>query len=135
MTLRHDLTIRQGETWSFAWTKRDAAGTEVSLSGYTARASFKRNADADADAYLTNDASAQGGSISITGGTVALAMTAAQTAALGGLRSVEDVLWGAAAVEPADRIELAYDLLLTSPGGTVTRELEGSVFVIRGMTP
>jgi len=134
MALRHDLTINQGATWSFAWTKKDAAGADVTLTGYTARAAFKRDIGADADALLSTASDSRGGSISISGATVTLSMTADQTEALGDLNSVEDLLWGAQGADPADRLELVYDLVLTSPGGTVTRELEGRAFVNRGVT-
>jgi len=135
MTLRHDLTIRQGETWSFAWQKLDAAGAPVTLTGYTARAAFKRDIGADADALLSTASDSRGGSISISGSTVTLSMTDTQTYALGDLNSVEDLLWGAQGAEPSDQLPMIYDLVLTAPGGTVTRELEGRAFINRGVTP
>lgn len=135
MTLRHDLTIRQGETWSFAWQKLDASGSPVTLTGYTAKASLKRDLGADADALLSTGSDASGGSISISGSTVTLSMTSTQTQALGDLNSVEDLLWGAQGSDPGAVLEMIYDLVLTAPGGTATRELEGKAFVIRGVTP
>lgn len=134
MALRHDLSINQGETWSFAWQKLDATGSPVTLTGYTARAAFKRDIGADADALLSTASDSRGGSISISGSTVTLSMTADQTEALGDLNSVEDLLWGEQGGDPDDRLEMIYDLVLTSPGGTVTRELEGRAFVKRGVT-
>ncbi len=135
MTLRHDLTIRQGETWSFAWQKLDASGSPVTLTGYAAKASLKRDIGADADALLSTSSDASGGLISISGSTVTLSMTATQTQALGELNSVEDLLWGAQGCDPGDVLEMIYDLVLTAPGGTVTRELEGRAFINRGVTP
>ena len=135
MAVRHDLTINQGETWSFAWQKLDSAGAPVTLTGYTAKASLKRDLGADADALLSTASDSRGGSISISGSTVTLSMTDTQTYALGDLNSVEDLLWGAQGAEPSDQLPMIYDLVLTSPGGTVTRELEGRAFINRGVTP
>ena len=136
MTTRQDLHIRQGETWTFTWVKKDAHGEVVDLTGYTARCAMARSLNSVADAYLTTGSDSRGGSIVITGGsgTVSLTMSAEQGAALAGLTTVEDRLWGDHGMDPEDVVELRYDLALSSPEGVVTRELEGRVVVYREVT-
>lgn len=140
MTTRQDLIIRQGETWSFVWTKKDSAGAAVNLTGYTARMSLRTDYGAGQASYLSTGADADGGTIALGGalGTVTLSMTAAQTAAL--LDNFEVVL---SMIETGEyyglssrgrinsSVEFIYDLELISGAGVVTRELEGRVCVYR----
>jgi hypothetical protein len=136
VTVRQDLHIRQGATFSFVWTKRDSAGAAVDLTGYTARAAIKRALSSTADAYLSTGSDARGGTIALGGaaGTVTLSMDADQAATLGYLSSVEDRLWQEQGCDAEDHIELRYDLELVSGAGIVTRELEGRAVVYREVT-
>jgi hypothetical protein len=133
MTTRHDLRVRQGETWSWTYTKT-ADGSPVDLSAYSARMAVKARIGGSAEAYLSTGADADGGSITLGGaqGTVTLAMTAAQTAAL-----TEDTSL-ALLMDPtfwAERdVEFFYDLELVDGSGNVTRELEGRLIVHRQIT-
>lgn len=139
MTTRHDLTVRQGETWSYVYTYRDSAGDLIDLTGYSARMAIKRAAtDAEtAQAYLSTGADADGGTIALGGalGTVTLSMTATETS---GLLSDVDIT---ALIPPAMRAaysekkeEFVYDLELVDGSGNVTRVLEGRFLVRRGVT-
>lgn len=139
MTIRHDLTVRQGETWSHVYTHRDSAGSAIDLTGYSARMAVKRAAtDAETpQAYLSTGSDADGGTITLGGaaGTVTLAMTAAETS---GLLSDVDIT---ALIPPAKRSlyadkmeEFVYDLEIIDGSGSVTRALEGRFLVRRGVT-
>lgn len=138
MTVRHDLHVRQGETFSFVWTKL-SAGSAVDLSGYTARMAIKASLTGSVEAYLSTGADADGGTITLGGalGTVTLAMTAAQTAALAGsLNAVTAELMDGVESRYTDEREVrfVYDLELISGAGVVTRELQGRVTVEREVT-
>ena len=133
MTIRQNLTIRQGETWSYVYTHL-AAGSPVDLTGYTARMSIRESFEGTNEAYLSTGADANGGTITLGGvaGTVTLAMTAAQSAALAG--DLSSILF----VEPRKRaerdVDFLYDLELVSGAGVVTRALEGCLRVQREVT-
>ncbi len=139
MTLRQDLHIRQGETWSYVFTKRDAAGAAVDLTGYSARAAIKTGIRGLIGAYLSTGADGVGGAIALGGatGTVTLSMTSAQSAALGDIcgletfrRAYRDLIsWTGPWWHRRMVARFIYDLELVSPGGVVTRELEGPVHV------
>lgn len=129
MTKRQDLTIRQGETWSFVYTYVDSAGSPIDLSGFSG--SFK------IEGYGA-------GSIELGGssGTVTLSLTSAQTTAFGnegatGFGAYADFMEAErsgsrkAAPEPVER---AYTVSITSGGGTVTRLLEGLVTMVKDVT-
>lgn len=134
MTTRHDLIIRQGETWSFTWTKKDSAGVAIDITGYTARMAIRDTLAGPLEAYLSSGTDADGGSITLGGaaGTVVLAMTATQSAALAGEVSLASLLEGRGKTTPS--ISFLYDLELVSGAGVVTRELEGRVQVLRQVT-
>lgn len=102
-----DLTVYQGASWDRTITWK-IDGTAVNLTGYTARMQVRRTVDADA----TLIALTSGSGITITAGTgtIALAMTAAQTAAL----------------PPGTWV---YDLEVVSGGGEVTRLMMGALIV------
>jgi hypothetical protein len=156
VTTRQDLDIRQGQTWSYVYTKLDDAGEPVDLTGYTARAALRQFIGWALEVYLSTGSDAQGGSIVLGGadGTVTLAMTAEQSAAListlgavtadlwreraqgGVLGGGVDSLWGQMGVRRTVRstVQLLYDLELVSPSGEVTRELEGHATVHREVT-
>lgn len=130
MTVRQDLTIRQGATWTFTFTKT-SGGSPVDLTGYAARMAIRRTVGATLEAYLSSEADANGGSLALGGaaGTITASMTAAQSAALG------SETWSALVpqtISPEDTYR--YDLELVSPAGVVTRELEGRVLLYREVT-
>lgn len=136
MTTRQDLTIRQGETFSFSYTKRDSAGSAVDLTGYTARMAIRDRIGGVLEAYLSTGADANGGTITLGGaaGTVVISMTAAQTAAIA--TSLEAVSVLIAIEEPrllSRTVEFLYDLELVN-GATVIRELEGRAIIHRQVT-
>ena len=139
MTTRQDLTVRQGETFSYVFTYKDNAGSAIDLTGYTARAAIKRspNDGETPTVYFSTGSDADGGTITLGGaaGTVTLAMTAAQTQAM--LTDV-DIL---ALVPPEKRARhykrdepFVWDLEIEAADGTVTRLLEGRVIVQRGVS-
>jgi len=136
-TVRQDLFIRQGET--FSWVYTYGGSTPVDLTGYTARMSIKRTAN-DAETptvYLSTGSDADGGTITLGGaaGTVTLAMTATETQNM--LTDV-DIL----ALIPAEKRarhyvrdeKFVFDLEIQSAAGVVTRIIEGNVIVNRGVT-
>lgn len=129
MATRQDLHIRQGETWSFVWTKT-SGGSAVDLTGYEARMAIRRCVGGALEAYLSSEGDADGGTITLGGaaGTVTLAMTATESGALGAAASWP---W---AERHEDRETYRYDLELVSAAGAVTRELEGRVILSREVT-
>jgi hypothetical protein len=137
MTLRQDLEVRQGQTWSFVWTKKDAAGVAVNLTGYSARMAIRDRIGGVLQAYLTTGADADGGSIALGGaaGTVTLALTALQSASLADYLTRASILYTRNFfVQRKPLVHFLYDLELVSGAGVVTRELEGSVLVYREVT-
>lgn len=135
MSTRQDLIIRQGETFSFVYTKRDSAGAAVDLTGYSARMRVKDTYNGVQQVYLTSGADSQGGSIALGGaaGTVTLAMTADQAAALASEVNMVSILLSSLELNKPQKTYL-YDLELASGAGVVTRELEGRVVVRREIT-
>ena len=109
MSGTHNWTIEQGANWSrrVTWLVADVA---VNLTGYTARMDVRlRHSSADKVLALSSSPAA-GITLGGMAGTIDLALTAAQTAAIGeGL--------------------YVYDLELVSSTGVVTRLLEGTVTV------
>ena len=137
MTTRLDLTVRQGETFALTYTKKDSAGAAVSLVGYTARMAIRDRVGGTLQAYLSTGADADGGTITLGGaaGTVALAMTAAQSAELASSTvELEAALFGYGVKPVGPSVNYVFDLELTSAAGVVTRELEGRVEVQRQVT-
>lgn len=138
MTKRQDLYVNEGETFSHVHTHKDANGTAVDLTGYSAAMSVKRypGESITPQAYLSTGADADGGTLTLGGanGQVTIAMTADET---------NDLLPGvdiSALVPPHIRRRSAteqfvYDLILTDASGTVTRALEGRLYVRRAVTP
>lgn len=135
MSTRQDLIIRQGETWSFVWTKRDSAGAAVDLTGYSARMAIKDCYNGAQQAYLSTGADARGGSIALGGaaGTVTMSMTAAQAADLAGV--LNQLALAPHSIDySAPTVTWIYDLELVSPAGVVTRDLQGRVRIEREVT-
>lgn len=130
MTIRHNLQIRQGETWEFTHTHLDADGDAIDLTGYTARMALKSSFNqvlGSNVAYLSTGSDANGGSLTLGGvaGTVLMEMTAAQSANLSS---------GLPTDETESTFNLVYDLELINGAGDVVRALEGRVTVVKEIT-
>lgn len=136
MTLRQNLTIRQGETWSFRYTHLDGDGAAIDLTGYAARMAIRDQVGGTLEAYLSSEAGEQdGGSIALGGaaGTVDLAMSALQTK-----RLTDNLASASILIDPERRNRreetFVYDLEIVSGSGVVTRAIEGIVTVSREVT-
>ena len=103
---RYDFVIEQGATFSRVITWRDAADALVNLSGYTGRMQIR---DKRAGTTLVDFSTGSRMTLGGAAGTITLALTAVETAALD---------WSGLA---------SYTLELQSSGGVVTRLLEGTV--------
>lgn len=110
---KYKMTIEQGTTWSkvFTWQVKDEHNhfQPVNLAGYSARMHVRRRiTDADFIIALTN----ANGAITLGGaaGTITLALTATQTAAL-----------------PSGAF--VYDLEVVNASGVVERLLKGTFLV------
>lgn len=104
---RYDFTIFQGATFDRTITWRDGNGQEVNLTGYTARLQVRDRVGGEVLLDLsTGDGITLGG----PAGTIALAISAVDTAALRFSQAV-------------------YDLELTSAGDEVTRLMQGKVLL------
>jgi len=101
------LTIEQGATFNPVMTWKDEVGTEINLTGYTARMHIRDTVEA---ASTLHEATTDNGEIALGGaaGTITFNISAAITAAFGFDSAV-------------------YDLELESAGGIVTRLLKGDV--------
>lgn len=130
MIKRQDLTIREGETFSWVYTYLDSAGDPVDLTGYTA--TFKVAGWGSGTVTLGDDA-----------GTVTLSLSALQTIDLAeggftGFGAYADAVWGKKAglvdvrkdlyLEPIQR---AYTVYVTSGAGVTTQILEGVATIHR----
>ena len=105
----NNFIIDQGANWFVTFVYKDAAGTPINITGYTAALQIRDTyADSTTDLSLTSPS----GGITITGatGTIAVTATAVQTAAIAAGNYV-------------------YDLEITSTGGIVTRLVQGKISV------
>jgi hypothetical protein len=105
----NNFVIDQGANWFVTFVYKDAAGTPINLTGYTAGLQIRDTyADSTTDLSLTSPS----GGITITAatGTIAVTATAAQTGAIAAGNYV-------------------YDLEITSAGGIVTRLVQGKISV------
>ena len=141
MTIRQDLTVRQGETFSYTynWDGKD-------LTGYTGAMAIRWQLEAPLEAYLSTGNDADGGTITVdASGNIVLAMTNTQTAALAGW--LWKLYWLQMVGQDVDtrdkrylkyffqkQVKALYDLRLTSPAGVTTRVLEGNVVIHREVT-
>jgi hypothetical protein len=115
MSVRPNIVVEQGATFTLNATWQAADGTPVDLTGYSARMQARQTyASTTAVLNLTN----AGGNITLggTAGTVVVTVSATATAAL-------TAPWSG-----------VYDLELASAGGVVTRLLEGSLRVTPEVT-
>jgi hypothetical protein len=110
---RYNIKVYQGSTFSLApqW-KID--GTYVNVTGYTAALSVK-NSPTSATTIVSLTSANGRITVGTTDGKFTLALNAATTAGLAAGSYV-------------------YDLEVTSPGGVVTRLLEGGFIVYEGVT-
>lgn len=105
-----DLVIDQGSTWSQYFQWLDPSGTPYDVSGYSARAMFKRNIDEPAVISLTNSSG-----ISVAADGMFILTIAPE---------VTDTLNGT----------YMFDLEVVSPGGVVTRLVQGTVTISPSVT-
>jgi len=106
---KHNIYIEQGATWSLPLRWQDADEVPIDLTGFTARMHIRKKVT---DPAYEIELTTEDGGITLGGvdGTINLFIGAADT-------SLIDIKTG------------AYDLELVSPGGVVTRLLEGAVTV------
>lgn len=109
MAIVSNLTVDQGATFNAAIDISDDSGNTQNLTGYSVAGQVRKSYDSTTYTAFTASVS------NATGGTVSIALTAAQTNALISGRYV-------------------YDVEITSGGGVVTRVLEGQVEVTPGVT-
>jgi hypothetical protein len=103
----HNFTIERGATWN-ATVGATVNGSEVNHSGYTVEMDVRETPLSSTTLYTLTTANSR---ITVSGTAINLALTAAETAAIG--------------FESGD-----YDLKVTSPGGTVNYYLRGKFRVI-----
>lgn len=132
MTLRQNLYVNEGETWSFVYTHLDSSGNAVDLTGYTSAMSIRREYGGSLMAYLTTGADADGGTITLGGATgiITISMTATETGSFISGIDIDSLISGenVANVEP-----YIFDLEIVD-GETVTRVLQGAFLIRRGVT-
>lgn len=104
-----DLTVTQGATFRYQHTYR-VRGAAPSLAGYSALMGIARRPGTPVLVTPTVTLEPNGAL-----GVIDISMTAEQTSKL--------------------NRDCKYDLVLLAPDGTVTRALEGTVFVRRAVTP
>lgn len=133
MPVRQDLTIRQGTTWQQVFTKLDADGDPVDLTGYTARMHVAETVGgAQSLAYLSTGADSRGGLIDVSDeGEVTVSMSPTQTRGLvtssipASFREVAEARLREAT------LTVVYALDLETPEGVITREWEGRIIIYR----
>jgi hypothetical protein len=111
-----DLNCYQGANFDYTLTWQ-SGGSAVNLTGYTARMQVRESYDASGSA-LVSITSGTGITLGGTAGTIALALTATQTAALDGTPNIQAI----------------YDLELVSGAGYVTRLVEGRFYIYPEVT-
>ena len=114
MAATYNMTIDQGTTVSIDFQYRTSAGVVIPLTSYTARMQARPT---QSSAVTVMDCTTTNGQLVVTGatGTVTLALTATQSAALDFDRAV-------------------YDIEIVSPAGVVTRLVQGTVTLSREVT-
>jgi hypothetical protein len=119
----YNIVSDQGATFAQTLTWKDANGTAINLTGYTARMQVREKYSS---VHAVLSLTTENGRIALGGsaGTIALAVSAADMAAL----SIPD----APGSPPAK--SLVYDLELVAAGGQVTKLLMGTFTVRREVT-
>lgn len=110
----HDILIEQGATFQLNLVWKDSGGTPINLTGYTARMQVRQKI-ADTNPLLSF--TTENGAITLGGALGTIAIT--------GLATLTDALTVKSGV---------YDLELVSPGGIVTRLIEGAVTITPQVT-
>jgi hypothetical protein len=113
MAETYNYTIDQGADWFLSIQYKDSAGAAINLTGYTAAMQFRPVASNVTSLNLT---SSSGITITAATGTLAIHITAVQSAAL-----------------LATQYE--YELEITSGSGVVTRLIQGLAAVDGQLTP
>jgi hypothetical protein len=108
----YNVVAYQGADWDRTFTVTQG-GSALNLSGYTAAMQVREAADSTA--FLLSLSNGSGITLGGTAGTIAVAITAAQSSAV-------------------NAGSYAYDLELTSSGGQVTRLLQGGFTVSGNVT-
>jgi hypothetical protein len=111
MAQTKDFSIDENATFGFALTYTDSNDVAVNLTGYTARLSIATDYDSTPALTLTQ---AAGITITPATGRLDIAITPAQTLLL-----------------PSKGV---YDLVIQSGSGVITRLIEGSIKVNKGVT-
>lgn len=110
---QHDITIEQGATFQMNLVWKDAGGTPINLTGYSARMQVRRK-------YSSTD--------------YLLNLVSPTDITLGGALGTIVVTASAAATDNLPSKPAVYDLELVSPTGVVTRLIEGSVLITPEVT-
>lgn len=108
MAIKANLVVDQGSTFSATIDVANASGAVFNLTGYTVAAQMRKN-------YTSNTAVTFGATHGGVQGNITLTLNYTATAA----------------IEPGRYL---YDVEITSPGGAITRVVEGIVTVTPGMT-
>ena len=114
MAENYSFVIDQGADWFLNLQYKDSAGAAINLTNYTAAMQFRLTVDAATAAISLTQSS--GITITEATGTLAIRVTAAQTATLD------------------DSAKYDYDLEITSPSGVVTRLIQGVASVSSQIT-
>jgi hypothetical protein len=110
----HHFIIEQGATFGQTLTLKDSAGTVINLIGFSGSMQFRENPDSETlvlDISTANSRMTMGGNA----GTIALAVSATDTAALTASDGV-------------------FDLEIESGAGVVTRLIEGTYSIRRNIS-
>lgn len=137
MTIRQNLDVYQGATFSYSFTWKDGSGSPIDLTGYEAIAAVKRDLFAPEDVVFSSLPSEQYlGSIELGGvdGTIELQMTADQTNSADNTSAFLNIFLDDPHSAYIDVITYRYDLKLTAPSGQVDRVLEGYFSLHRAVT-
>lgn len=108
---RYDITIEQGTTWTLSLTWKDAAGTPINLTGYSARMQIRSSYEATSPLI----------ELLSSGGTPSITITP--------LTGVVALLIEEAATRTLPSGHAVYDLEMVAANNNVTRLLEGSVTI------
>lgn len=135
MTLRQNLHVNQGETFSFTHIHK-VAGSPVDLSGYSARMSVRDWFGEGLKAYFSTASDADGGTLTLPSsptGAIVISMTATQSSGI--IESVPAYSFADDMGDDVDAVEkYIYDLEIVSGAGAVTRVIQGEMHIRRGVT-
>lgn len=112
----YNQTIDQGANWYFQLTYKDSAGAPINLTGYSAALELGTSYNMTSPTLAISTTTTGMTIPTPANGTIIVNVPAATTASL-----------------PTDNY--VYNMTLTSPGGFVTRLIEGSVIVAPEVSP